>query len=210
MILINLLPQELRLQETKKIHIPYREIALVTFVIFVLLSLYNLFHFVRIREAHRNLQKQWNALADRSAQADSLEKELGATILAEVDFYDSLVDPNLEAARTLNFISDLIPSGIWLTEMRFVRNQKDIQLVLNGLSESSAKGGARLIEIQNFANKLKEQMEQFIGPASPMNPNVKRHMKVAVTTSSQKMDHSAGELTQFVATFETEPLSPKK
>ena len=208
MILINLLPQELRIKETKKLNIPYRSIAVVIFSIFLLLALYNLFLFIRIREEHRKLSKQWKTLEQRSGEADLLAKELGATIVTEVDFYDALVDPPLETARILNFVGDLIPDGAWLTQLDFQRSNKDMQLVLNGFSKSTGKA-SRLIDIQNFANAMKDKMEQLLGPASQANPDIKKKIRVAVATSSQKSDAEKAETIQFTTTFKTDKFEQK-
>lgn len=208
MILINLLPQELRIKEIKRINIPYRPIAFVIFLIFLLLSLYNLFLFIRVRERHRNFSKQWKALEPRSNEADLLERELGATIVTEVDFYDGLVDPPLETARILNLVSDLIPESAWLTQLEFKRDNKDMQLILNGLARTSGKA-SKLIEIQNFANGLKDKMEESLGPASQASPNVKKKIKVTVTTSSQKADAEKAETILFTAAFKTDKFDHK-
>ena len=208
MIFINLLPHELRVKETKRINIPYRPIAFGIFLIFLLLSLYNLFLFIKIREQHRSLFKQWKALEPRSNEADLLERELGATIVTEVDFYDGMVDPPLETARILNLVSDLIPEGAWLTQLDFKRDNKDMQLILNGLAKASGKS-SKLIEIQNFANGLKDKMEELLGPASQANPNVKKKIKVSVTTNSQKADAEKAETILFTVTFKTEKFDHK-
>lgn len=208
MILVNLLPQELRLRETKKIHVPYRTIAIGVFSLFILAALYHLFLYVRIREEHRSLKVKWETLAERSAQADRLEAELGATILAEVDFYDRLVDPPLETARVLNLVSDLIPRGAWLTQLKFERNEKHIQLILDGFSESQGKA-SKLIEIQDFVNGLKNQMEQTLNPLFQARPQMKKQFDAAVTTSSQKGDSLKGETIQFTATFEAKEPEKK-
>ena len=209
MILINLLPRELRHQEARKINIPYRLIAFGVFLVFLGLALYSLFLYVRIREEYRAYDQRWKALAQKSGEADNLERELGAFLVAEIDFYDAFIDPPLETARVLNSVSDLIPKSAWLNQFKFERNQKEIQLVLNGLTESTGKGGLRLIEIQNFANGLKNEMEQHVGPGSQANPNVKRPVRVTVTTSSQKSDAEKREITQFLATFYTEGFTQK-
>lgn len=209
MILINLLPHELRIKETKKIHVPYRQIAVVIFSVFLLIALYNLFVYVRVREEYRRLDKQWKGLAERNAEAEAMEKELGAAILAEINFYDEFVDPTLEAARVLNLISDFVPNSIWFNQLEFERDKKAIQLTLNGFSSSSGKE-SNLVEIQKFTNDLKDQMEKFIDPMSSLNPNVKKHnIKVSVTTSSQKSGAEKGEVVQFTANFKSEGFGQK-
>lgn len=192
MITINLLPEELRLKEAKQIHIPYQKIAFGVFLIVFILTVYNLFVYIRVRSEYGSLQKQWNQMAEKSGQADALESELGSSINAEVDFYDSWVDPPLATARILNLISDFIPKSVWLTEINFVRNKKDLDLVVIGLSQSSG-ATSKLVDIQNFANTLKSEMEKIMAKGS---------LKVAITTSSKKTAENTDQ-TQFTANFST-------
>ncbi len=127
-----------------------------------------------------------------------MESELGSSIIAEVDFYDSWVDPPLATARILNLISDFIPKSVWLTEISFNRNKKDLDLVIIGLSQSGG-GTSKLIDIQNFTNTLKSEMEKF---------TAKSRLKVAITTSSKKTSENT-DLTQFTANFATEGVGKK-
>ncbi len=198
MITINLLPEELRLKEVKQIHIPYQKIAFGVFLIVFVLTVYNLIVYLRVRSEYGALQKQWNQMAEKSLQADALESELGSSIIAEVDFYDSWVDPPLTTARILNLISDFIPKSVWLTEISFNRNKKNLDLVIIGLSQSGG-GTSKLIDIQNFTNTLKSEMEKF---------TAKSRLKVAITTSSKKTSENT-DLTQFTANFATESAGKK-
>ncbi len=207
MIVINLLPQELRFKEVKHIHIPYQKIVFGIFFFVLVLSIYNLIVYVRVRSEYVALQKQWNQMAEKSAQADALESELGSSITTEVDFYDSLVDPLLTTSRILNSISDLMPKSVWLTGINFSRKKKDLDLAITGLSQSVGST-SKLIDIQNFANALKVEMEKFLGPVSQVNPTVKSRLKVAVTTSSQKTSENI-DTTQFTASFKTEGAEKK-
>lgn len=208
MILINLLPEDLRIKEVRKIAIPYREIAVGVFALFLIATLFNLFVYVRVRGEFRSLDKQWKELAPGNTEAESLEKELGATIVAEVDFYDQFVDPPLEAARVMNLMSDLIPASIWLDQMKFERKKRDIQLILMGFSESRGKSST-LVEIQKFANDLKARLEANIGPASNTNLNAKKHVKATVTTSSQTAGTDQSEVIQFTATLKSDGFDQK-
>ena len=210
MILINLLPRELRRQEVKAPKIPYRLVAFVIFFIFLLVSVYNLYRYIRIREKYRSYQQQWKQLEKQNAEADSLQKQLGSSVLAEIDFYNTLVDPPLETARVLNLISDLVPPAAWLTELRFERKGSELNLLLNGLSDDTRRD-SKLVEIQNFANQVKGEMEKFLVPAtSPGFASVgasSPKIKVAVTTTSRKAETQQAEVTQFTATFSTESIS---
>ena len=202
MIFINLLPSESRVKEAKKLNLPYRQMGVLVFIIFLVLALYNLFLFVRVRGEYRKLVRQWQSMAERSNEAEALEKDLGAAILSEVDFYDSFVDPTLEAARVLNAVGALLPGTAWLSELKLQRRKKEVELILIGSSRSGLRGSL-LIEIQNFVNELKGKIDPFIGPVTQMNPDVKKQIKVALTTSSKKGE-AGWEITEFTATFKTE------
>ena len=209
MILINLLPQELRRKEVKKTKVPYRLIAFSVFFVFLIISIYNLYLYVQIREKYGGLQKEWHSLEKQNAEADNLQTQLGSSILAEVDFYDTLIDPPLETAQVLNLVSDLMPSSVWFTEFKFERKGKEIHLVLNGLSEN-IKQDSKLVEIQSFANKLKDEMEKFLFPKTPSWPGFGQpKIKVAVTTTSRKAESEQTEITQFTATLQTDGFTQK-
>lgn len=197
MITINLLPEELRFKEVKQLHIPYKKIAVGLFLIVFVFFLFSLFTYVRVRGEYGMLQKKWKQLADKNIQAEALENELGSSITSEVDFYDHFVDPPLETAQVMNLISDLIPSNVWLNQLVFSRRKKDIELVLNGASRSLGKT-SKLIDIQNFANSLKLEMEKFLGS----------RLKMAVTTSS-RTNESEMDITEFSAHFTPEESERK-
>jgi hypothetical protein len=224
MILINLLPTEFRVREKTKYEIPYKLIAISGFVLFLLLSLYNLFLFVRIREEQRALKGQWEHLARPSAEADMLQRELGMQVVAEIDFYDTFVDPDLEVARVLNLVSDLIPKSLTLVDLQFVRKAREFKLMLRGISESPSQD-SKLIEIQNYVNGLKDQLEEFLARSlddqpSPVPglPGAKKrgaaskgpNIKVVVETSSKQKSSVKKVITQFEATLETEGFDDKK
>ena len=210
MILINLLPQELRVKERKKLNLPYRQVGVIVFIIFLIITLYNLFVYVRLRQTFRRLDAEWKSHAPEYGEAEVLEKELGAGILAEMDFYDSFVEPPLEAARLLNIISDLVPNSIWFDQLKFERNQKAIRLLLTGFSNSTSRV-SKLIDIEKFTNELKEKIEDFMKPAAKMSSSFKKRIKVTVITSSQKSDTQDGnETIQFTADFKSDDFNPKK
>jgi hypothetical protein len=164
MILINLLPQELRVVEKKKLELPIKPILISAVFVFLCFSIYNLFLFLHLREKYRVLEKQWAPLAQSSFLADQLERELGSTILVENQFYDTLVEPKLQTAQIMNAASDLIPGSLWLARLRFERQNQEIELVMNGLSEFGKS--SRLVEIENFVYALRDFIEKIIGPSS--------------------------------------------
>lgn len=234
MILINLLPQELRVSEKKQVDLPYKYVFVSVFLIVIAVSVYQLLIFLNLRSELRELKKTWTPLAQGSMQADMLERELSTTIKAEFDFYDSHVRPSLETAQVMNLISDLLPEGVWLVQFQFVRDRKEIQLILNGLSESKGKE-SKLVEIQNFANTLRDRLEEAIFPeikpdAVKLPLETKpailsnlpmpafyvhkgKKIELTVTTTSNEKPSETGKrepLIQFVATFKTDGFGAQK
>ncbi len=208
MILINLLPPQLIPKETRKVHIPYRPILFGVFSIFLLISLYNLFFYVRIHKEKRLLETRWDGLKNSYNEAMQLDRELGSSVLAEIEFYNTFVDPPLETARVMNLVSDFLPKAVWLSSFKVERKGKELQLLMIGLSQSSERD-SRLVEIQNFANQIKDEMErlrsQGISPGGLMKPT----LTSSVTTSSKNQDSGASALTEFTAVIQTEGFEAK-
>ena len=216
MILINLLPQELRVSEKKQVDLPYKHVAIALFLIVLVVSVYNLWIFLRLRSDLRELKKKWAPLAQSSMQADMLERELSTTVTAEFDFYDSFIRPPLETAQVMNLVSDLLPQGLWLMQFQFVRDKKEMQLILNGLSESKGKD-SKLVEIQNFANLVKDKLEKILsletestGSGSSAASYAQNKIDLILTTSSEKSVEGKEPLIQFVMTFKTESFGAQK
>lgn len=203
MILVNLLPAELIPKEIKRISIPYKPIMLGVFTVFILFALLNLYFSIQIHKEKRALEKQWAVLKTPSEQADQLQNELGASVLAEIDFYDSFADPPLEMAQTMSLISNYIPKSVWLSTLKFERKLKDFQLNLIGFSESSARE-SKLVEVQNFVDALKEDIERLLNPEPAPPGAVKRAVSAAVTTSSRQDEGASNDLMEFKASLQTE------
>jgi hypothetical protein len=214
------------------VDLPYKYVLVFVCFAVIAVSVYNLFVFLRLRGELRDLKTKWAPLAQGSMQADMLERELNVAMAAEFDFYKTHVEPSFETAEVMNLVSDLLPEGLWLAQFQFVRNHKEIQLILNGLSESKGKD-SKLVEIQNFANALKDRLEKILFPetdAEVTKPFVEsklnlplgmpipvlyaqKSMKIdaTVTTSSEKSAAPGQEpLIQFVATFKTEGFGVQK
>lgn len=199
MIAINLLPPELRPKEVRKLNIPVVPILLAIFLIFVLASLFNLFIYIQKRAELRNLETKWESLKAKNTEAENLQRELGLGIKAEVNFYDTIIDPPLEVARVLDIINDLIPANVWLSDLKFDRRPEGVQIVLDGFSEETQKG-LDLVIIQNFANSLKDKLEQYSKPQSSKGLFPVKPFSVSVTTSSAQKEVRGTSVTQFTIT----------
>ncbi|OGX06103.1 MAG: hypothetical protein A3G87_02645 [Omnitrophica bacterium RIFCSPLOWO2_12_FULL_50_11] len=203
MILINLLPEELRVRKGPKVKVPYKLIAVGLFSVFLLISLFNLYLNLRIRAAHRTLKSQWKQMEPSSMEAQTLEAELGTTVLAEVEFYDTFVDPPLESAHILNLIGDLIPKSLTLNDLTFQRAARELRLIVQGVSES-AEHGLVLVQIQDFANGLKNRMETFLTPVSKTIPGQRGPFNAQVTTTSGRKAETQEVVTEFTIDLSTE------
>jgi len=203
MILINLLPQEYRILEKPKSKITYQHIFVAAFALFLLFSVYHLFLYLQIHQENRSLNAQWESLKVSNAQADQLITELGSSILAEVDFYDAFVDPSLQAARILNLVSDLIPKNLFLTEVKFLRKGHEFQVFLLGVSETP-RAGTTLVEIQNYANGIKKQLEEVINRDRMGIRVQKRSLRTEVTTANRQQVEGENPSTQFKITLKSE------
>lgn len=209
MILINLLPKEQRVREVKRIHIPILPIALVLFFIFVVSAFYQLVIFSRIGIQRRKLDVEWNQLKPQNSEAEQLQRELGASVAAEVHFFNQFIDPQLEMARVLNSVSDRIPNSITLASFKCERKQDHFRLILSGISEAASQDSS-LVEIQNFVTNLKEQFAAALAsqPASKKDEQapVKVPINASITTTTKSEGLGRGLVTQFTATIQTEGL----
>lgn len=200
MILINLLPASLIPKETRKVNVPYRPILAGVFFIFLVISLYNLFFFIRINKEKRVLELQWKGLEQPYNEAMQLDRELGSSVLSEIDFYDTYVDPSLETAHLMNLVSDFIPKSVWLSSFKTERKGRGMQLIMIGFSESPQRD-LRLVEIQNFADQIKDEMERLLTDSV---------LTSSVTTSSKDQDSGASALTEFTAVIQTDGFETKE
>ena len=185
--------------------IPVIPIALVLFFFFLVYTLYNLVVFSRVGVMRRHLETEWGKLKPASAEAERLHRELGASVTAEINFYDNFIDPPLEMARILNLVSDSISSSISLSSFKCERKQNQFRLILAGVSESVSQDTS-LVEIQNFVTNVKDQMNSFLTPApADKKLGTQPLLKASVTTTSKPpVDLSRISSTHFTATIQAE------
>jgi hypothetical protein len=110
-------------------------------------------------------------------------------------------------AKVMNLLVDELPVSIWLNNLSVERKQNRFVLLTEGFSES-VSSEAKLVEIQNFVTKIKDEIEPLLkgtGSAKEQQPAAvkKDILKVSVTTSS-KQDSGRANVTQFSASIKTE------
>ena len=203
MILINLLPIELRPRVVKQTKIPVLPIAIGLFIIFIGVSLINLYVSVNKSQELRSLKTQWERLKIQNKEAEQLQRELSMGLKQEVNFYDTVVDPPIEVGMIFGFISELIPDSVRLVDLKYEGQRGKIQVVMNGFSEVS-QAASKLVEIQKFANNLKEKAEELSASANPVDSKEKKVFKASVTTSSAAEGVRGENQTQFAITVNSE------
>jgi hypothetical protein len=204
MILVNLLPKEYRVSDKPKYSVSFRWGALAMFLCFLAVSLFNLYEYVGLRNESRSLQAQWQKIEGPSREADQLQFELGASVLSEIKFYDTFLDPPFEMALMLNLISDLIPRSLTLQNLKLSRHGHEFEVIMNGISETWSEK-SKLVEIQNFANGLKDQLEEFLRPTGNdlIPAGSAKKVEAEVTTTSKDGALKGMVVTDFRATVST-------
>jgi len=228
MILVNFLPKELQpkiVKPQRTINLPIIPVAVAVFSVFMVIALYNLLVASRVGMEKRKLQGEWEDLKAPSAEAERLQQQMKSGVAEEAVFFDRFLKTPIEMGQILNIVSDTLPRSIWLTDLSCDWQKGQIKLVLNGYSEAAVRD-TKLVEIQNYATAVKDQLETLLRPkpkqenaagnASALpEPKVKMAtvqqkpiLTSAVTTSSKRgtaaEGSEGGSLTQFTITIQNE------
>ncbi len=199
MIEINLLPLEHRSVKTyHQYHKPALAAAIIIFLFFVLIALNNLFQSTQLSGQNKALVTQWKKIEGLSREADQLQMALGSSTLSEIQFYDAFIAPPFETAFLLNLASDLLPDDTTLKEFEIERKGLELKMTLGGYSDTHSKG-SKLIEIQNYGNEIKKQIEKLMAPKQGelIPPGGNRTLNVEVTTNSKEEEGTKTLTTEF-------------
>jgi len=136
-------------------------------------------------------------------EAGRLQRDLGPHVIAEMNFFDTYIDPPLSVARMLNLVSDLLPESLTVSSLQLERQGRELLLVIDGVSESQSSD-SKLIEIQNYANSLKEELMKFLELSTDRGKLPEgQKIKTEVTTTSKHKGRSQRLVTQFKAILAT-------
>lgn len=169
MITINLVPHEKRRKSRHGGFLPAgfvlpREVIIGLIGGFlVLLALWHIFLQGIIVVKYIQLkgqQHRWEKILPEKNKVDVVIKDLRER-QARIKTIDSIkADQNISWARKLQAISDHIPRGVWLSQVRFDGGE----LVMNGSSVSKHK--VEMITVHNFVKQLKESADFIDGTAA--------------------------------------------
>ncbi len=175
MIKINLLPEDLKREESAKLKISFgiegkgklfrnAAIAAVSILILTNIALFfigkgNSAEFKKLTLKYKQLspgQKEYESLKDKAAIVDKKAKAI-----------DDLMANRFSWARKLNSLSDCMVQGIWLTEISYEEKPAELML-LPGAKKGSAKTevkreNLRYLNISGYATSMGEQGTSLVG-----------------------------------------------
>jgi len=187
MLEINLLPEEFRIQVKEAApEIPALKIAVGVAVLFSILTLWFYFDYVGSQAKLKKLDAEWKVVQPQALELSNLKSELEGVIKPERDFLKSFVTTERPLKLILQWISEYLPEGAWLTGLSLRHESAKRSLVIQGLCLSS-KDVSSIEAIELFLHNLKEQMPET---------------KLSLTTSRQIFE--GVELTQFTSVFQWE------
>lgn len=183
MIRINLLPEEFRVQEKKSQRLPVIQIGIGTAVVMVILTLFFYFDFLSSSARLAELEKEWQGIQPQALVLNKLRSEVEGVLKPEKDFIERYVDNVRPLAKMLEWNSEFLPVGAWLTEVKLEHDDKGLHFLVKGLC-LPLKGKTAIEQIEAYAQSLKNKM-----PKAQLN----------LTTTRQSFEDV--QLVQFVMRF---------
>lgn len=156
MISINLVPEHLRTKKSSffgddSFNIPKEVLVGVggAFIIFLVLA-HIILTSVMVNKmiVHKNVEGQWKSLASDKANVDKVLNNL-STYRAKESTLGVLRQRDWYWAQKLNLISDLLPKGVWLSDIRYMNNVMTIE------GSAVSKEQAGMLMVGDFVSNLK-------------------------------------------------------
>lgn len=183
MIELNLLPEELRIKERKKGEIPWKTIGISVAVGFVLLTLWLYVGYWQQARRLSELQARWIGIQEQYKELTELQTLVDGALKKEKDFMVSFVTSEKPLTHLMNWCSEFLPEGAWLTALNLKREGDVATIAIKGLAIPS-KAFSSIEQIEDYLQKMKEKM-----PKSQLSLTTTRQVKEGV------------EITQFTANF---------
>ncbi len=134
MIIINLLPKNLRRTE-RKIVLPYKAYVLMGVVVFLVLHLVLLFA-AGVKQVHvASLRHNWGHLAPQSKEFLARRGEIQA-VASEVASLKTFLDRPFSLTEMLSVLAGAVPSGLWLDRLALSPENIMIQGSVVSLSQN--------------------------------------------------------------------------
>ncbi len=199
MILINLLPIELRQVEKKTSKIPVQKIVITVYGLVVLAILYHAIVFIAVRNQLSKMNNEHESIKSASEQAGKFMETVEKDLQPQKAFFDQYVISQVYISEIMNYLSDLVPDSMWFSQFRIRREKASIHFDLEGYTKVTSKQVA-LAQIQEYVNSVKAKLEETINRnAGPKDKA--RKVKVVMSTNREQM--GSVEVMQFNASFQT-------
>ncbi|PIQ87244.1 MAG: hypothetical protein COV74_01610 [Candidatus Omnitrophica bacterium CG11_big_fil_rev_8_21_14_0_20_45_26] len=198
MIKVNLLPIEFRQVEVKQSRVKPQTALLAIFFLLLAVALIQLFSYVTVQQKVHRFESEMEVLKAPSAKSDSLTTAIKSKLEPEIAFFRRHVLANVLVAEILNSASDLLPEGMWLSDIRLNRGGEAVVLEMTGYAKLTTKQIA-VAQIQEYVNKLKAQLETMLNEGVSDN----RMQEVKITLSTNLREVSSSEVMQFAVNFQS-------
>lgn len=185
MIRVNVIPAEFRQEGSRARRVlPSQKIFRVAGIIFLALtSIFYIQYWIDGRRSAQ-LQGEWARVQQDVRRIEQIRKEMEGGAKAESIFLEKHVLSSFPATNVLNWVSEFIPEGAWLTEMRLTRHPTENGLILKGVAIAS-RSQSSVQKIEAFLRMLKEKFPS--------------DTKLILTTTREQKERR--ELTLFTAAF---------
>lgn len=185
MILINLLPPELRKKRYSQLAVLRdRRFILVVSAVFSFLTLLFYLQYQIDLGNLRVLRDKWQLIEKDVQRVAELKKTMEEGSTKERVFLEQHVTTPFPVTAILSAVSVFLPDSIWLVELKITRKPAENSLLLKGLSLPNVRRSS----IQDIEKYLRDLKEKF-PPGT----------ELILTTSRQVKD--SRELTLFTAVF---------
>lgn len=161
----------------------YVPLGILFGVLFLLLTLFFYVDYLRVKFAFDGVYKEWKKLSPQMQELKALETRVEIEMRGEKEFFEKYVLNTTSIGRILQWISEYLPQGGWLTELKVEREGDGGKLVLQGVV-LSVLAKTNIEQIEEYMGKLKEKLPRG---------------SFSLTTAKQDEKKSGG--TAFTATF---------
>lgn len=184
MILVNLLPEDLRKKKESHFLFQRRKIAKTGGICFAILTFIFYYQYQFSLKTASVLQIQWSFVEKDVGRVNQLRKSIEDGSKKEREFLERYVVSTFPNTAILSAVSEHLPNSVWLLELKILRQPDENALLLKGLSLPS-QSHSTIKDIEKYLRDLKGQFPP--------------QTDVILTTSRQHEKNK--ELTLFTAVF---------
>jgi len=200
MILINLLPVEMRQVEKKTSTISIRKIILAIYSLVILGILYHGVVFLMVKSELGKMNTEYAQLKSTSDQASQYAEKLEKDLQPQNKFFNQYVIPSVYISEIMNQLSDLLPDSMWFSQVRIRRDKAVVNFDVEGYTKVTSKQVA-LAQIQEYVNSIKSKLEEMINRGLDVQKEKAKKIKVVLSTNREQM--GSVEVMQFNVSFQT-------